>query len=311
MPITHRQYAGPDDYRRIGEFLIRHYQEDNQDGNWFQPTWEYMDSLSFPDKTALDKIRIWEDADEIVAVVHFESRLGEVFFQLHPDHHNLKREMLDYAEMYLLGSISDDRLVIQAYVNDFDDTLRNLVMKRGYTLKMDWSRPVSQFVIPDRFLPIHVPDGFVLKSLAEDNNLIKLDRVLHRGFNHEGEPDGSGIEGRKIAQSTPNYDKNLKIVVQAPDGYFVSFCGMWYEPVNKIAYVEPVATDPEYRRKGLGRAAVWEGIRRCGLMGAKVAYVGSDLEFYKAIGFKVIYTSQCWVKYFPKDVTRMCPEAYT
>ena len=68
------------------------------------------------------------------------------------------------------------------------------------------------------------------------------------------------------------------IVVEAPDGRFVSYCGMWYEPVHSIAYVEPVATDPDYRRMGLGRAAVMEGIRRCGALGATEAWVGSDLD---------------------------------
>lgn len=78
---------------------------------------------------------------------------------------------------------------------------------------------------------------------------------------------------------------------------FVSYCGTWYEPINGYAYVEPVATDPDYRRRGLGRAAVLEGIRRCGELGATVAYVGSDLEFYEALGFVPIYTCQCWTKY--------------
>lgn len=73
---------------------------------------------------------------------------------------------------------------------------------------------------------------------------------------------------------------------------------MWYEPVNKIAYVEPVATDPDFRRMGLGKAAVWEGIRRCGVLGATVAYVGSDQEFYKAIGFTKRFDSNCWVRHF-------------
>jgi predicted N-acetyltransferase YhbS len=48
---------------------------------------------------------------------------------------------------------------------------------------------------------------------------------------------------------------------------------------------------------GLGKAAVLEGIRRCGNLGATVAYVGSDQEFYLSFGFKVIHTSECWLKY--------------
>jgi predicted N-acetyltransferase YhbS len=49
---------------------------------------------------------------------------------------------------------------------------------------------------------------------------------------------------------------------------------------------------------GLGKAAVWEGIRRCGVLGATVAYVGSDQEFYQAIGFTKRFDSRCWIKYF-------------
>jgi predicted N-acetyltransferase YhbS len=49
---------------------------------------------------------------------------------------------------------------------------------------------------------------------------------------------------------------------------------------------------------GLGKAAVLEGIRRCGELGATVAYVGSDQEFYLAIGFTKVYNNDCWRKYF-------------
>jgi predicted N-acetyltransferase YhbS len=57
-----------------------------------------------------------------------------------------------------------------------------------------------------------------------------------------------------------------------------------------------VATDPDFRRLGLGKAAVLEGIRRCAELGAVEAFVGSNQPFYLALGFEVIFTSQCWVK---------------
>jgi predicted N-acetyltransferase YhbS len=87
------------------------------------------------------------------------------------------------------------------------------------------------------------------------------------------------------------------VVEHTATGKFVSFSGTWYEAVNKIAYVEPVATDPDFRRMGLGKAAVLEGIRRCGALGATVAFVGSDQEFYKAIGFTHLWSSNPWIKY--------------
>jgi len=84
--------------------------------------------------------------------------------------------------------------------------------------------------------------------------------------------------------------------VEAPDGNFASFCGMWYDSTHRFAYVEPVATDPDYRRMGLGKAAVLEGIRRCKQLGATVAYVGSGQPFYEAMGFQKMFAAFMWVK---------------
>ena len=53
---------------------------------------------------------------------------------------------------------------------------------------------------------------------------------------------------------------------------------------------------PDYRRMGLGKAAVLEGVRRCAKLGATVAHVGSDEEFYKALGFRKNHVQECWRK---------------
>ena len=106
------------------------------------------------------------------------------------------------------------------------------------------------------------------------------------------------LESRRKMFDTPKARRDLKIAVAAPNGDFVAFCGMFYESNNKFAYVEPVATDPLYRRLGLGKAAVLEGIRRCGALGATVAYVGSDQDFYQALGFRYVFNTECWVKTF-------------
>lgn len=69
-----------------------------------------------------------------------------------------------------------------------------------------------------------------------------------------------------------------------------------YDKRNDYAYVEPVATDPDYRRLGLGRAAVLEGIKRCMDMEATVAYVGSRQQFYNSIGSRPLFKSRWWKK---------------
>lgn len=64
--------------------------------------------------------------------------------------------------------------------------------------------------------------------------------------------------------------------------------------MNRFAYIEPVCTDPDHRRMKLATAAVLEGIRRCGELGATVAYVGTDKPVYLAMGFRPIRSITAW-----------------
>ncbi len=293
--------AGPIDFPVISDFLYSLYQPDNRDGNWLQPIWEYAYTNPWFDEEAVPRIGIWEATGRIVGVTLYESRLGEAFFQIHPAYLYLKLEMLSHAEQHLTGTTDQGERYLKAYVNDWDTEFEHVMRSRGYEKDPASHRPMSQLVIPDPFPPILLRDGFQLKSLADDNDLNKIDRLLWRGFNHPGEPPADSIRGRKKMQSGPHFRKDLTIVVEAPNGDFVAFGGLWFDQVNRIGYVEPVATDPDYRRMGLGTAAVLEGIRRCGEDGATVAYVGTDMPFYLAMGFKKLYTLNCWIKYFSSD----------
>ena len=296
-----RTCAGPVDFAAISDFLYSLYQPNNRDGNWFQPIWEYAYTHPWFDEEAVPRIGIWEDAGTMVAVTQYELHLGEAFFQVHPAYVHLKPEMLTHAEQHLTGTTDQGKRYLKAYVNDCDTAFEHVMRSRGYEKEPASHRPMSQFVIRDPFPPIRLPDGFRLKSLADDNDLAKIDRVLWRGFNHRGEPPADSPKGRKKMQSGPHFREDLTIVVEAPNGAFVAFGGLWFDPVNRFGYVEPVATDPDYRRRGLGTAAVLEGIRRCGELGATVAYVGTDMPFYLAMGFKKLFALNCWIRHFSSD----------
>ena len=147
-----------------------------------------------------------------------------------------------------------------------------------------------------RFTSISLPKASASPIARKTTTCTQINRVLWRGFNHEGPAPEQYVAGRADVEKAPLYRPELTVMVQAPDGNLVSYCGIWYVPANRLAYVEPVATDPDYRRRGLARAAVLEAIRRAGLLGATRAIVGSGLAFYHAIGFRPIYTSYPWHK---------------
>lgn len=292
MSVVVRGYEHESDYARVGAFLVRTYRASGSDLNWLAPRWEYMHFHYFITKVDLRPIGIWEADGEIVGVVHPEHRNGTVYLEVAPGYGELKREMMQYADENLAWTSRGSR-TLRIFINDGDEPLQRSAADAGYE-KTTAYEEMSRFDIPAELDEPPVPPGFRIASLADDDDPEKMHRLLWRGFNHEGDPPPDGIAGRQLMQSAPNFNKALNIVIVAPDGGFVSYCGMWYEPQNAVAYLEPVATDPDFRRLGVGRAAVLEGIRRCGREGATVAYVGTAMPFYLSFGFRKIFRTSVW-----------------
>lgn len=291
MELTARRYEHASDYSRVGQFLVRTYRTPGSHVNWLQPRWEYMHHHAFVRGIDLHSIGLWEANGEIVAVVHPEHRTGTVYFEFDPEY-ELRLELLDYAEENLARA-SDGKRVLRIYVHDSDAELQRAALERGYE-KDGAHEDMSRFEISCPVSVPSVPPGFRISSLAEDDDYEKMHRLLWRGFNHEGEPPPGARAEREFMQSAPNFRKDLNVVIAADDGGFVSYCGMWYEPTNRFGYVEPVATDPDFRRQGLAEAAVLEAIRRCGEEGATVAYVGTAMPFYLSFGFRPMHRISVW-----------------
>ncbi|MBT3274112.1 MAG: GNAT family N-acetyltransferase [Spirochaetales bacterium] len=287
----------PGDLDRISKFLAMHYQPGNRDCNWFYPIWEHSYTHPYTKPEDLDLVGIWEDDDDIVAAALIETMRHDIGVCTHPEHRHLRSAMLEYAETTLYGTNDTGGKFLNVFVHEFDEDLNAIAASRGYTRNKKNDRPMSAFQIPGGMAQRQLPEGFRYVSLADEVNLEKMNRALHRGFNHQGEPDNDDIAGRKVMVSGPNFKPHLTTAIEAPDGNWVSYCGMWHDEDNHFGYVEPVATDPDYRRQGLGTAAVLESIRKCGADGADTAYVWTDLPFYLSFGFKVEHTHLCWTKY--------------
>lgn len=294
-----RAYLRNPDYDKVGSFLVDTFVPGYKSTNWLQARWEYMHFHPALNIDDLNRFGIWEDAAGcVIGVVHYEYSLGQAYFQLHPEHSYLKKEMLAYAEENLYAVQDNGKKKLRLFIDSRDQEMEALAAAAGYIKSGQATEPMAQFDICCPFGEVAVPEGFRLQTLQEENDLHKVNRVLWRGFNHPGEPPEEEIDGRRLMQSAPNYNKEITVVTVAPDGSYASFAGNWFDPVHKIAYIEPVATDPDYRMKGLGKAAVLEGIRRCGNLGAKVVYVGSSQPFYLTIGFAVIFEVYTWTKEF-------------
>ena len=302
MTITQRSFNFDSDFDKVSQFLVDTYYDPatTQAGhiNWLQTRWEYMHFHPMIANVDRSKIGIWESGGEIAGVAHPEHAGSPVYFEIRPGYESIKAEMLDYYEQNIRVTPEGLGNHEGIYLMGGDDEFEQIASDAGYAKSND-AEPMSVVDVENVPDSHPLPDGFKLISLADENDLAKAHRVLWRGFDHEGEPDENGlVEGeftdgaaeRKFMQSAPNFDLDLNIIAVAPNGDWVSYSGMWYEPTNRYCYVEPVATDPDYRLRGLGKAAVTESIRRAKLLGAEIAFVGATLPIYKSIGFEQVYS---------------------
>jgi len=303
MPVQLRSYRHPEDYEDVGAFLVRTYAATaaGPHRNWLQPRWEYMHYHpdSYGRESELERCGLWTNDGRIVAVVHFEDRMGIIYVQLDPTYASLKRDLLAYAIEHLSGDFNAGPAV-HVYLDEEDAEFGGVAETLGFSkMGAEQSEVTSRLTASDLPAEIPAPDGFEILGLDEDDDVAKVHRVMHRGFNHDGEPPEDELDDRRRKLLAPGLRKDLTVVARAPDGRFVSFCGMWIDAANRVAYVEPVATDPDYRRMGLGTAVVLEGVRRCVAEGATVAYVGSNQPFYLSMGFEVCATHALWRKVLP------------
>jgi predicted N-acetyltransferase YhbS len=302
MIMELRQYNHREDYDRVGQFLIDTYQSGDFFLNWLQPRWEYMHYHPYINNLDLTKIGVVEENNEILGVANFEHQPSQVYLHVHPHYPELKELLVDYAERTFRGPSSrDEREHLVIFVNGEDSKLESIVKDRGFEKHASYSETHSRIGPNDPIQEIDLHEGFAIQSLEDENDLSKINQVLWRGFNHEGPPPEEEIPSRRQMQSAPNFVKDLNIVVVAPEGHYVSYSGIWYVAQNRVAYVEPVATDPDYRRMGLGKAAVLECARRARKMGAEDIWVGSGQAFYLAIGFTKMFDVNPWVKYYDTE----------
>lgn len=309
MPATYRPYE-PDDVLRVRDMLVETHDAWNLPINWRLERWQYAryfvaPMLGDPDPAASARnIRTWEDltgvwvdpAGDVAAVATIEHPdlrhpgFGEAVLLRRPGHDDVLDAMLAYAERRL---VHPDTGILRVPIQDHDDALRAAAARRGYAMGAEYSEIESEMVLGDLPTPV-VPDGFALRSMAEVGDLARRAKAFGLGFNHPDPAEWPSAATYAELQRAPDYRPDLDICVVAPDGEVASFCIVWFDARNRMASLEPVGTVPAYRRRGLARAAVIEGLRRAAALGAKRAWVGSNQEFYKTLGFQERLWAHTW-----------------
>ena len=286
-----RNYKLLSDFESVNEFLRRNFTKYQQNGNIQQPSWEYAHTHPYFNHKLTHRFGIWEEDGEIIAVASYEMSIGECFLMTKIGYEYLKPTLLDYAEKELI-KIVDNKKSLDVWVFHYETELKDTLAQRGY--KKVHSSPITVFKYENGFTEQKLPDGFSIISLEDEVDFRKINDVLWKGFDHGDEPDDD-LDCRRLMQSAPHFRKDLTTIIKAHNGEYACFAGMWLDGVNDYAYLEPLATDPRYRRMGLATIALTESMKKTVKYGATYCFGGSR-EFYHCIGFETVCHWEKWSK---------------
>jgi mycothiol synthase len=230
-----------------------------------------------------DHTRIWEDAAG--AVVGFatyypkDSLMVPVIDSRRDDGADLLREMWRWAEQGL-GSVPGIELFA-------DDPLVEAVKGWGFAPSDDPPMILNHRAL-DALPARAVPTGFAMRTVGDPDEYGERVDIHREAF----DPSRVTLPAYERLRQAPGYDPELDLICVAPDGRFAAYCIAWFDPVSRTGEFEPVGARAAFRRRGLTRAVLIEGMHRLRDRGATHAVVNVEASnraaraLYASAGFE-------------------------
>lgn len=286
MKLASRDYDPRNDFESVRQFLIATHEITNSLQNWPPDRFENSHAEWAHD------IRIWErmikdNKTEIVGIANPESPRA-YYIQIHPAYRSLEREIIEWIEDHRIRNKENPNKNENLYLFSIKgDSLREtLLVDLEYENcglhSYHRSRPLD-LPIPT----VEIPKGFTIRNIRGKEDYKQLTEAIKVVFGH----DLCTEEVYEQIAKASFYLQDLDIVAVAPDGTFASFCTIRLDSVSKIASLEPLGVHPNYRRRGLARAVIFEALERTRKYKPSAFYISGAANtpeanhFYDSIGY--------------------------
>lgn len=293
-----RLIAGAEDREKIRQVLVQGRQAENGsyyvhigDLNW----WLYYVK---PGGNPWQHIYLWDNprASEPLrgwALLSPEWSAFDVFVQPALRGNPQAWQMYDWAEEQAAKRARHQKMkeIRTMWVSDRDDALIFHLERRGFKRSQSYMNQYVRWLEGPLVAPT-LPEGFYVRRMSGERETPTRAAASHAAFESEM-PMESYLQRYLTFMRSPVYRPELDIVAIAPDGNVAAFCQGWLDFTNRVGLFEPVGTHPDYRRLGLGKAILTEGMRRMVAYGMRTVIVCADHDnhaaqrLYRAAGFQL------------------------
>ncbi len=242
--------------------------------------------------------------DLLAYVMCYPARLQGFNVVIHPQHRTpdleraliqqgetveiaLMREAINRADDSKRAEMLAEYTWVGSDITDGDEVRRTHLIELGYTPMephLTLTTRSLDSLIPDPVLP----EGYTLRG-ATIADADAVAGVHSSAFSSNWQPGHYAVVMR-----SPAFEPQNERVVIAPNGDFAAFAVLWFDPVSGSGLFEPVGCHADYRRRGLTKALMLDGLRQMRTAGMHTAYVAHRVEsddpagaaLYRSVGFQ-------------------------
>lgn len=211
-------------------------------------------------------------------------------YQVHPDHAELVDEVIGWYDgiapgiaRTVLPGVADEFALERWAAHGYEEDPAGLGDTGSWT-------QLNERDLTDLAEPV-LPTGFRFRTADEAGPAAVVQAHVDAWA-----PSTYTAEGYQGVRETTAYRGDLHVLVEAPDGTMASSAIMWLDEANKTAEFEPVGTHPDYRRLGLAKAMLLQGmhlVRAAGAVHMTVACLGAPghpraRALYESVGFRML-----------------------